>query len=160
MKRTLIVPLFLIGAFVVAAPSPAAAQMTDGLMIAMPESVKWGPAPAALPPGAELAVLYGDPGKEGPFAMRVKFPQGYSVAPHTHPKPEAVTVVSGVFKLGMGKEADATKAQALPAGSFAVLEPGTVHYASSDEETVIQINSVGKWALDYVNPADDPRKSQ
>ena len=34
-----------------------------------------GAAPASLPPGAELAVLYGDPSKEGLFAMRLKGPK-------------------------------------------------------------------------------------
>ena len=35
-----------------------------------PQDVKWGPGPASLPKGAQAAVLYGDPTKEGVFAMR------------------------------------------------------------------------------------------
>jgi len=71
---------------------------------------------------------------------------------------ENVTVISGNFQLGMGKTADKSKANALPAGSFFSLPPGMAHYAYTDEETVIQINTLGPWSLKYVNPGDDPRK--
>lgn len=122
--------------------------------------IKWGPAPKVLPAGAEAAVLFGDPAKEGLFALRLKVPSGYAVPPHTHPVDEVVTVISGTFNLGMGETADKGSAQALPAGSFFALPPGTAHFAYFDEETVIQITTNGPWGLKYVNPADDPQKSQ
>ena len=141
--------------------STAPADTMDGHTIIAPQEIKWGPAPAVLPPGAEAAVLFGDPSKEGLFALRLKLPEGYSVPPHMHPVDEVVTVISGTFSLGMGETADQTKAQPLPAGSFFALPPGEAHYVFIDEETVIQISTVGPWGLTYVNPADDPRpKSQ
>jgi quercetin dioxygenase-like cupin family protein len=105
-----------------------------------------------------VAVLYGDPSKEGPFAMRLKFPTNYRIPPHTHPAHEIVTVISGTFKVGMGEAADRSKAQALPAGSLFGYPPGAPHFAYIDEETVIQITTTGPWGLSYVNPADDPRR--
>jgi len=27
-----------------------------------------------------------------------------------------------------------------------------------NEETILQVHGVGPWAINYVNPADDPRK--
>jgi quercetin dioxygenase-like cupin family protein len=141
--------------------STAPADTMDGHTIVAPEEIKWGPAPAVLPPGAEAAVLFGDPGKEGLFALRIKLPEGYSVPPHTHPVDEVVTVISGTFGLGMGETADQGATQPLPAGSFFALPPGAAHYVFTDEETVIQITTVGPWGLTYVNPEDDPRpKSQ
>ena len=140
------------------AASTASAQTTDAHKVLTPQEIKWGPAPASIPPGAQAAVLYGDPGKEGLFALRLKLPKGYHIPPHTHPKPEVVTVVSGTFRLGMGKTADQSKAQALPAGSFFALSPGMEHYAFADEDTVVQLNSTGPWGLTYVNPKDDPRQ--
>lgn len=126
-----------------------------------PADIKWTPAPASIPKGAEVAVLYGDPSKEGLFAMRLKMPKGYQIAPHSHPKPEIVTVISGAFAIGMGDVADPGKAQVLPAGSFFAFSPGMTHFASANEDTVIQLNSTGPWSLTYVNPKDDPRqKSQ
>ena len=143
-----------------AAPFTAPAQGMEGHTIVSPDEIKWGPAPAVLPPGAEAAVLFGDPGKEGLFALRLKLPEGYSVPPHTHPVDEVVTVISGTFSLGMGETADQSTAQPLPAGSLFALPPGMAHYVFIDEETVIQISTVGPWGLTYVNPEDDPRKSQ
>ena len=122
------------------------------------KDIKWGPAPASVPPGAQAAVLYGDPGKDGMFAFRLKVPKDYHIPPHTHPKPEIVTVLSGTARLGMGETADRAKAQALPAGSFFALSPGSAHYFYADEETVIQLNSTGPWGINYVNAKDDPRK--
>ena len=139
-------------------PTEAPAQTTDGHNIVSGRDIKWGPAPASIPPGAQATVLYGDPGKDGLFALRLKLPKGYQIPPHTHPKPEVVTVLSGTFRLGMGRAADPGKGDALPAGSFFALAPGMEHFAFADEETVIQLNSIGPWGLTYVNPKDDPRQ--
>jgi quercetin dioxygenase-like cupin family protein len=159
MKITLPLLISFVVVAGVAATAPAGAM--DPHTIISPQEVKWGPAPAVLPPGAEAAVLFGDPGKAGLFALRLKLPQGYHVPPHTHPVDEVVTVISGTFGLGMGETADESQAQPLPAGSFFALPPDTAHYVFIDEATVIQINSVGPWGLTYVNPEDDPRqKSQ
>lgn len=125
-----------------------------------PGDVKWGPAPKVLPAGAEAAVLFGDPTKEGLFALRLKAPAGYAIAPHTHPAHEVVTVISGTMHLGMGETADRSAAKALPAGSFFALPPDMAHFGYFDEETVVQITTNGPWGLKYVNPADDPQKTQ
>jgi len=147
----------LAAASVVSVPK-ALAQAGDGHSIFTANDIKWSPAPPSIPAGAQAAVLYGDPGKDGAFALRLKLPKGYALAPHTHPKPEVVTVISGTFRLGMGETADRTKAQPLSAGSFFALQPGMAHFAFADEDTVIQLNSNGPWSLTYVNPNDDPRK--
>ena len=123
------------------------ADTMEGHTSVSPQDIKWGPAPAMLPPGAEAAVLFGDPSKEGLFVLRLKFPAGYRVAPHTHPVDEVVTVISGTFYKGMGETADPSKAQPLPAGSFFALPPGTAHYVFIDEETVVQISTIGPWGL-------------
>src|SRR5262249_44634639 len=155
--RTLVIG---IAGFVGATSTAPAEAMETHKMIA-PQEIKWGRAPASLPPGAEAAALYGDPTKEGLFAMRLKFPKGYQVAAHTHPKPEIVTVISGTFRMGLGETADRSKVKALPAGGFSALPPGTAHFVFFDEDTVIQINTTGPWAMNYINPNDDPRqKSQ
>ena len=139
--------------------SAASPQGGDHKMLG-PQDVKWAKAPPSVPPGAEASVLYGDPAKDGLFVLRLKFPKGYALPPHTHPKPEIVTIISGTFILGMGNVADKAKAKPLPAGSFFAFEPGMAHYAFTDEETVVQINSTGPWGVTYVNPKDDPRQKK
>lgn len=123
------------------------------------DELKWGPAPAGLPPGAELAVVSGDPSKAGlPFTMRVKFPDGYQVPPHWHPTDENVTVIQGTINLGAGDKFDQSATKALPAGSFALMPKNMHHFAWASGETIVQIHGIGPFAINYVNPADDPRK--
>lgn len=156
MKRTLL--LAASASLAVASLSGAALSDSADHKLLQPGDVKWGPGPASLPAGAQAAVLYGDPAKEGLFALRLKFPKGYRIAPHTHPKPEIVTVISGKFQFGMGEKADMSKATGFPAGGFVAMAPGTAHFAGADEETVVQLNSTGPWAVNYIDPKDDPRK--
>ena len=132
----------------------------DAHTVIAPNEVMWGPGPKALPAGVEAAVLFGDPTKEGLFALRLKFPAGYAVPPHTHPAYEMDTVVSGTMNLGMGETADRSSAKAVPTGSFFAMPPGMAHFAYFDEETVLQLTTNGPWGLKYINPADDPRKTQ
>jgi quercetin dioxygenase-like cupin family protein len=154
-------PTLIAAVAVASVTSTTPADTMEGHTILPPHEIKWGPAPAVLPPGAEAAVLFGDPSKEGLFVLRLKLPAGYSVAPHTHPVDEVITVISGTFRMGSGETADRRKAQPLPAGSFFALPPGMAHYVFIEEETVVQISTVGPWGLTYVNPEDDPRqKSQ
>ena len=148
------VSLALLSLAFVALPASAA----DDHKVLGPDDVTWSPGPASLPKGAEVAVLYGDPSKEGLFAMRLKFPKGYQIPPHSHPKPEVVTVLSGIFRIGMGETADPGKAQALPAGGFFAFPAGMTHFAAAEEDTVVQLNSTGPWGVNYVNPKDDPRQ--
>lgn len=131
----------------------------EGAIVVHPESVRWGAAPASLPAGARAAVLDGDPTKPGMFTMRLWLPNDYRIAPHYHPAWEHLTVLSGVFHVGMGETFDMSKMTTeLRAGSFGALPPGMRHFAHAAGETVLQIHAMGPWRLIYVNPADDPRR--
>ena len=88
------------------------------------DSVVWAAGPPSLAPGAQAAVLYGDPTKDGLFVMRLKLPAGFRIAPHTHPRPEILTVVSGAFHIGMGSVADDTEGAAARARRLLRLRPG------------------------------------
>jgi len=122
-----------------------------------PDQVKYGPAPPFLSPGSQLAVLEGDPmASSGDFTIRLKMPDGYKVAPHTHPNRENVTVLSGTLKVGMGDQFDGSKMAAFPAGSFAYMDPSMHHYAAASGETVVQIHGTSPVKFNYINPADDP----
>lgn len=125
-----------------------------------PNEVAWRSGPPSLPPGAEFAVLEGDPSKPGPFVFRVKVPDGYRIPPHTHPKPERVTILAGTFRLGMGEKLDATKGEKLPAGTYGTWPAGMKHYVWVEGETIVQFHGEGPWVIEYVNPDDDPRKKK
>ena len=126
--------------------------------VVQPDALKWGPGPPSVPAGAQAAPVVGDPTKEGGYAIRIKFPAGYKVAPHVHPNDENVTVISGTFHFGLGEKFDESKGQAIKAGGYAQAPKGVPHFAWASEETVIQLHGVGPGGITYVNPADDPRK--
>jgi quercetin dioxygenase-like cupin family protein len=96
----------------------------------------------------------------GGYTVRLKLPDGYKFPPHTHPHRENVTVISGTLKIGMGDQFDDSKLTALPAGSFAYVDPSMHHYAAASGETVIQIHGLSPLAVNYINPADDPSKGK
>jgi quercetin dioxygenase-like cupin family protein len=149
--------LSLLGGVAVAQGNPTVES--PHAIIVFPDQVTWSPAPPSLPAGAKVAVLDGDPKKAGHFTMRISLPDGYRIAPHSHPAVERVTVIEGTFQLGMGDKFDESALKSLPAGAFVSMEPGTRHFVRTKGKTIVQVNATGPWKLTYVNPADDPRKA-
>jgi len=150
MKRSFLAVAFAVAALFAAQPACAQNAFT-------PDQVKFGPAPPFLPPGAQLAVLEGDPmAPSGDYTIRLKMPEGYKVAPHFHPNRENVTVLTGTLKVGMGDRFDANKMMSFGAGSFAYLDPSMHHYAMASGETVVQVHGMSPLKFNYINPADDP----
>jgi quercetin dioxygenase-like cupin family protein len=147
--------LVLAAVWTLAAPAYAIAQ--DHHATAQSDSLKWA-APAAYAPGAQLAVVRGDPTKEGMYVVRLKVPSGFKIAPHTHPNDENVTVLSGSFNIGTGDKLDESKGTSVKAGGYSFVMKGMTHYAWFTEDTVLQLHGMGPQGVTYVDPADDPRK--
>jgi hypothetical protein len=141
-------------AFVVLGASGALAD--DMKMPMNGKDIKWGPAPPSLPKGAEFAVLSGDPGKDGPYVVRLKMPAGYKIPAHNHPTTENVTVVSGNFHIEMGDRLDEKKGIELTSGGYGEAPAKMNHYAWVTSPTIVQVHGQGPFAITYVNPADDP----
>jgi quercetin dioxygenase-like cupin family protein len=124
--------------------------------IVAPADVQW----KALRPGAEIAVISGDPDKAGsPFVIRFRYHGKARIPPHWHPVDEHLTVLSGTFRIGMGPRGDEAATTALGVGAYALLPAKMVHYAWADDDTVIQAHGIGPFAINYVNPEDDPAKA-
>lgn len=138
---------------------PAGALAMDHIAV-QPNTLKWGPAPPGLPPGAQVAIVAGDPSKDGPYVVRAKVPAFYTIAPHTHPTDENVTVLSGAFHIAMGNKLDRTKGEIVKPGGFFTAKKGMQHYGWTRRPTVIQIHGIGPFEINYVNPADDPRNAK
>jgi len=153
MKTLLFCALFSVAAVAADAAKKPAAKAEAVTM--NPGDIKWGDAPPSIPKGAQLAVLYGNPGKKVPFVMRLKMPDGYKIAPHWHSNDENLTIISGTFLLHMGDAMDAA-AHSMEAGAFHFL-PGKMHHAAEAKgETVVQVHGMGPFDIHYLNPADDP----
>jgi quercetin dioxygenase-like cupin family protein len=133
--------------------------LAEEMMVATPDTIKWGPAPSVFAKGIQFAVISGDPKGSGPYVVREKMPAGYAFPAHNHPETENFTVISGTFNIGMGDKLDKKHAQTLKAGAFLSMPAKMNHYAWASTATVIQLHSQGPLAITYVNPADDPSKA-
>lgn len=120
-------------------------------------SLKWMAGPPGLPAGAQMAVVSGDPGKKGPFTIRVKMPADYAVAPHSHPTNELVKLLSGKLHYGMSRKVDMAAAKTLTPGHSVVMKARMNHWVHAPAPAMIQVSGVGPFQINYVDPKDDPR---
>lgn len=120
--------------------------------------INWGPAPAVFPPGAQFAVVQGDPSVAGQiFTVRLRFPNGYILPPHTHPTDENVTVLKGTFMVGLGENFSKNGLQVLREDGFITAPANMAHFATTRGITEVQVHAIGPFQLTYVHPEDDPR---
>lgn len=130
----------------VSTPMPSAQQPATrpaGVVLVRPAELQWTDYPNR--PGVKLAVIEGDLSKPGPFLMRVKFPAGFKLAPHTHPTVEHTTVLSGAMRLGYGANPDGPS-ELLAPGTVVITPANTPHFFSTAAETIVQTHGIGPWA--------------
>ena len=123
--------------------------------VVRPRDLKWTPMEL---PGAELAVVSGDPGKPGEFVIRIKLADGTKVPPHWHPTDEHITVMRGIFAVGTGILYDETKLEDMQPAMYALMPKNVRHFGLSKGESVVQVHGQGPFVVNWVNPADVPKK--
>src|SRR3954468_14896190 len=133
----------------------ALAQTGGASVVALtPPEMKWTKQGALAAPGLEQFNLVGDPTRPGPYTLRLKFPKGFKIAPHTHPDSREVTIISGTFATGYGDKFDRRKLKTLPTGSF-YTEPANVsHFIEIEEDAVLQVSGMGPSARRFVDPSE------
>jgi hypothetical protein len=160
MKKISLLPAVFVLCFLrVQSQSTSSNDMNHSSQHVMVNSadIKWMDAPPALPKGAKMAVLSGDPSKPGPFTIRASFPENYKVPAHWHPTYENVVVLEGTLYMGSGEKFDESKGMALNTGGYSGIPAKSPHFVFTKEKCVVQINSEGPFEIHYFNPADDPR---
>jgi quercetin dioxygenase-like cupin family protein len=119
------------------------------------DEVKWQPIPrewfVGMPPNAqvraEVAIIHGDPNKEGePFIMRLKSPPNSVLPAHWHEFDEHITILSGVWCVGMGDRVDPTTCKDLPAGSFVLIPKRMRHWAVT-KDSVVEVHGIGPFRV-------------
>ncbi len=134
------------------------AQAKPEPMALMPSEMKWETQGGLTLAGMEQVKLVGDPSKPGPYTIRLKFPAGYRLAPHTHPDYREVTILSGTFYTGHSDKFDAALIKALPAGSFYTEPANLPHFIEAREPVTIQVSGTGPSGRKFVSPAVDSPK--
>jgi hypothetical protein len=123
-----------------------------------PGGLEWGPAPQVFPAGAKMAVVNGDPTREGQFTVALSFPDRYKIPPHFHPTDEVLTVQEGTFLVGMADKLDPKKTKAMEKGASGTMAAGMHHFGIARGATVVEVTAKGPFVMTYVNPGDDPTK--
>jgi len=126
-----------------------------------PEDMQWGTGPLEMPAGLQMTILEGDPNAVGPFTIRLKFPEKYSIPLHWHPSDIRLTMLSGGADLKITSEQGIVDPQLggkmLPM-SFVLVPARMQTQFTFDVETIMELNGYGPFEIFYVNPDEDPRK--
>lgn len=130
-----------------AAPADTmSSSMAAAPVIMTPGSLTWTPIKGI--DHAWMAVVYGDPNKAGSlYTVRIKLANGAKAPVHWHSDSERLTVLSGMFMVGVGKSFDMASMKALAPGSFVFMPAGVRHYAMGKGETIVQITGRGPMTM-------------
>jgi quercetin dioxygenase-like cupin family protein len=139
---------------IVVASVAMAQNGAPGVIALTPDEMKWQSEGGLAAPGLEQLNLVGDPAKPGPYTIRLRFPKGFRIAPHSHPDAREVTILSGTYATGYGERFDPAKLKTLPAGSFYTEPANMPHYIEIKEDAVLQVSGTGPSGRKYVNAQD------
>ena len=135
----------------------AQAQHAGSHVMLDPSQLVWNDLPAL--PGVKIAVIEGPLTEAVPIMFRLEVPgelqgpaalaSGHRAHHHhlRHPEHRHGRDVRH------GEDACAD-----PRAASSIMPPGTPHFVWTSEETIGQVHSIGPWSVNYVNPADDPRR--
>jgi len=114
------------------------------------DKIEWRNAGPNLPKGTQIAILEGNPKKEGMFTLRLKTPKNMKLAVHQHPGPERVTILEGEIFVGFGNKFNDQVGTKFTAGSFYVNPENKNHYVYTKEKNaIVQITGMGPWKVIY-----------
>ena len=124
--------------------------------VAQPNEIQFKPW-QGLPAGSgEMAMMYGDLNKPGPYFVLMKWNPGWFSAPHNYGTDRICVVVSGTWWVNSG--GDFTPAQAVPvhAGGFVLRHARTWHYdgvpVDGKEAVIIAVFGVGPVDIRLADP--------
>ena len=112
--------------------------------------IDWQPCPPGLPAGCEIAVLEGNPQAAGLFTVRFRVGDNFVMPPHTHPKDERVTIISGQMAVGFGADAAREDAKRFGPGDYYVNARDEIHSVWADTAAELQITGFGPWEANFV----------
>jgi hypothetical protein len=124
--------------------------------ITLPDEMKWEAWPGLPPHSGEMAMLYGQLDKPGPYLVLMKWNPGYYSAPHTYETDRFSLVLSGTWWVNSGSDFDPANTVAVPAGGFVRRVARTPHYdgvkPDAKEPAVIGIFGIAPVQLKLVDP--------
>ena len=128
--------------------------------VTLPDAIKFIPWSGGPAGSGEMAALYGDLDKPGPYLVLMKWHPGYMSAPHTYLTDRLSVVVSGTWWVNSGADFDLTSTIPVPAGGFVLRHAHTPHYdgvpRAEKEPAVIALFGIGPVGLKLVDATKPP----
>lgn len=142
-------------ALVLASPSTLAEEPASepafSLTIADTQ-LKWGPCPAFIPQGCEIAVLHGDPAKANADVF-FKVPADFTIPKHWHTSAERMVLVSGELRVTY----DGQEPTTLKPGTYAYGPAKLPHSAYCHKGAACVLFIAFETPIDAV-PTEDPNQ--
>ena len=125
----------------------------------LPANIKWEQN-GKIPGEADVAKVYGDMTKPGPYAVLYRWHQGAFSRPHFHDKVRHIVVVSGTWWVSSSTTYDEKTTYPLHAGTTATDEVNTIHWDGTrkgeKEMAIIYLYGEGPVATVFVDPNGKP----
>lgn len=152
-RLLLLAPLLSTFALRSAQASPIDARETFVLPAQEIAFEPWGDLP---PHSGEMAKLYGDFDKPGPYLVMMKWHPGFFSAPHSYATDRVQVVVSGTWWVNSGADFAPRDAVPVSAGGFVKRTARAPHYdgvpRSGHEPVVVAVFGIGPVDMQLVDP--------
>ena len=139
--RRLIGLFFGVGASVMIFGTAIAADLNPAaIAYTLPDKIEW----KQTSPGAQQAILTGDPSKPGLYVVMNKWLPNNMSRPHFHPNDRFITVLKGTWWMGTGTTFDPASTVPVPARTVGTPLGKQVQYeGANDAECVLLIVGEG-----------------
>jgi len=170
--RTIAAVVLALGAGAAYAKSTAAQTAAPKATISDPEAPAPNPSniPFTLPKDMkwtgevgrqQTAVLYGDPSKEGPYGIVIKWYPGNFSRPHFHNTDRWAYVISGTWWVSESTVYDERTTYPMHAGTFVTNPAGKIHWdgarTGEKEPAVLVLTGIGPVKTTQVDEKGNPR---
>lgn len=119
----------------------------------------WVLVPPFFARGALISLIAGNPNEVGDLQVRLSFPSGYRMLPHSHPRPLRVEVLQGTLRVGVGRKFDLKQTREMTVGDTGTVPANTPYFYEAKGWTILNASTVGPLQLTYVNPENDPSRN-
>jgi len=127
--------------------------------VTLPKDIKWKQN-GSIPGEADVANVYGDPSKPGPYAVLYRWHRGAFSRPHFHDKIRHIVVVQGTWWVSSSNTYDEKTTYPLTAGSTATDEANAIHWdgtrTGEKEDAIIYLYGEGPVSTVFVDPTGKP----
>ena len=128
--------------------------------VTLPNAIKFVPWSGGPAGSGEMAALYGNLDKPGPYLVLMKWHPGYMSAPHTYLTDRLSVVVSGTWWVNSGADFDPKNTVPVPAGGFVLRHAHTPHFdgvpRTEKEPAVIALFGIGPVGFKLVDAGKPP----